>query len=291
MLRILTVSTLLTIALSHVFGGTDKSEIENQLRENGFSAEAIVKLLQEDEEDLEELINEMEEEVDVPWNEAKGYDECEEFMWWKKKDGSSKQGYKSWADKKKSKKPKPLDQICSKIECAPYEKLDIFGCGFEARKILGAKWVVTTVDTSDISEGYQSAFWRLFKYINGANADQVRIDMTVPVIGKWWYDDNRNVTGGQVAFYIPAVHQDAPPAPTDDAVYVEQWDEVIVYDRAFGGNPPELAYYKKQLGYLLQALGNVGITTFPGMTITAGFTRPGWGRQRNEVMFVDAGSM
>jgi len=51
MLRLLTVSTLLTIALSLVetefdFGGTDKNDIENQLRENGFSAEAIGKLLQ-----------------------------------------------------------------------------------------------------------------------------------------------------------------------------------------------------------------------------------------------------
>ena len=287
-------------------------------------------------------MEEMEEEEYVPWDVAKGYDECEEFMYWRTKSGKKDWKEEDWTDRRKEyeidneikdddtvdqykydgsndspkngergsyhgrhgsnrskggkrkncgAKPKPLDQICAEIECAPAEKLDISGCGFEARRVFAAKWVVTPIDTSDMRRGYQDAFWRLFKYINGANEDGVRIDMTVPVINKWWYDDSAEVTGGQMAFYIPSVHQDAPPAPTNSEVTVEQWDEAVVYDRAFGGNRRDADYYKKQFVYLWQALAKVGINPFPGMSITAGYTRPGWGRQRNEVMYVDDGSM
>jgi hypothetical protein len=42
-----------------------------------------------------------EEEEYIPWEEAKGYDECEEFMWWRKKYGKKDWKEEDWADKRK----------------------------------------------------------------------------------------------------------------------------------------------------------------------------------------------
>jgi len=349
MLRLLAVCGLLTIALSMVesefdFGGDDESVYESLLREQGFSDEDIEAFLQDDRDSKEDLNDDDDEEY-VSWEEAKGYDECEEFMWWRKKYGTGKED--DWADKKKQwhensvqdddvkegdvvdeykydgsdrrghykhrprrhhkhhgkggyhgkkkgkgcPKPKPLHAICAEYECPPFEKLNTSGCGFEARKVLSANWVVTPIDVSDMRRGYKEAFWRLFKYINGANDQEARIDMTVPVINRWFLDDDYQVAGAQMAFYISSDFQDDPPTPTDSLVTVDRWEDAITYDRAFGGDRDDPEYYKKQFIYLWKALKKEGITAFPKMSITAGYTRPGWGRQRKEVMLVDNDSM
>lgn len=328
------------------FGGNDESAIESVLRKQGFSENDIQLILQDDQEDRE-VMEEEEEEEYISWEEAKGYDECEEFMYWRRKKHPGKKDWKEedWADKKKEwmdneigdeevkegerndqykyggnsqqrqgyhgksgyhgrygkhgadgkkkgnckGKPKPLREICAKYECPPIQKLNVSGCGFEARKVFGAKWVVTPIDTTDMRSGYQAAFWRLFKYISGANDQGIKIDMTVPVINKWFLDEKYQVEGGQMAFYIPSEHQAAPPNATDELVTVESWEDAIVYDRAFGGSRKDPEYYKKQFMMLWTAIKKAGISAYPRVSITAGYTRPGWGRQRNEVMLLDAG--
>jgi len=356
MLRLLAVCALLTIALSMLevdsdSGGDDESALESHLREQGFSEEVIDLMVQAKINSREEIDNDDEEEEDnFSWEEAKGYDECEEFMWWKRKDWGKKDWKdedladkkEEWADnvvddddvkdddyevdqykfdtgdrrrhhgqhrshghhkhhskhghdgKKKSKgcpKPKPLSEICGERECPPIERLNISGCGFEARRVLSANWTVTFIDTSDIRRGRKEAFWRLFKYIQGANDRGAKIAMTVPVINKWFLDDNYQVEGAQMAFYIPSAFQANPPTPTDDQVTVETWGDAITYDRAFGGDRDEREYYKKEFMMLWKALKKEKITPYPKMSITAGYTRPGWGRQRKEVMLVDSESM
>jgi len=345
MLRILAVLGLFTLTLSmsfdhdYDFGGNDESAVETLLRKQGFSDDDVSLILQEDRETREDMETEEEEEY-IPWEEAKGYDECEEFMWWRKKYGKKDWKEEDWADKRKEwldnevddnevkegdtndqykfdgtyqrgkqgyhgkhgshgkrkgkgncpGKPKPLDQICKEYECPPAKKLNISGCGFEARKVFGAHWVVTPIDTSDMRSGYQAAFWRLFKYISGYNDQSQKMDMTVPVLNKWFLDEKYQVEGAQMAFYIPAEFQAAPPNATDTLVTVEKWEDAIVYDRAFGGDRSDPEYYKKQFMYLWRALKKEGLTAYPRMSITAGYTRPGWGRQRREVMLLDNGS-
>ena len=189
-------------------------------------------------------------------------------------------------------KPKPLREICAKYECPPMEKVDVSGCGFEARKVLSANWTVTSLDiTSDMRSGRKDAFWRLFKYISGANDQGAKIAMTVPVITKWYMDDDYEVVGAEMAFYIPSAFQANPPAPTDDQVRVENWGDAITYDRAYGGNSKNPEIYKKEFKKLYAALAKEGITPYTKMSITAGYTRPGWGRQRREMMLVDNSSM
>ncbi|XP_063693049.1 uncharacterized protein LOC134824952 [Bolinopsis microptera] len=206
----------------------------------------------------------------------------------------SKSGYHGKSGKKRGNcksKPKPLDQICAEIECPVIEKLNISGCGFEARKVLSANWIVTPFDTSDMRTGYQNAFWRLFKYISGANEQGAKIAMTAPVITQWILDEEYELEGAVMAFYIPSAFQANPPAPTDPLVHVAMWTDAIIYDRAFGGTHDDPEYYKRQFTSLWRALAKENITPYTKMSVTAGYTRPGWGRQRMEVMFVDAGSM
>jgi len=323
MLRLLAVCILLTVALSKAVDSD--FDWKNILKEQGFSEEDIEGFAQDEREAKVELEQEeAEEEDDITWDEAKGYGECEEFMWWKK-GGKEEWKEDDWADKKKEwaannemddeedkdndyevdqykfggnkkkgkscPKPKSLAEACKDNECPPFEKVDVSGCGFEARKILSANWVVTNLDVSDMKKGDHSAFWRLFKYISGANDQGAKIAMTVPVITKWYMDDDYEVLGAEMAFYIPSAFQANPPAPTDDQVRVENWDDAITYDRAFGGDREDEEIYVKQFKMLYKALAKEGITPYSQMSITAGYTRPGWGRQRKEVMLVDAGSM
>ena len=188
-------------------------------------------------------------------------------------------------------KPLPLSRVCARHECPKFERLNISGCGFEARKVLSANWTVTPIDTTNITLGYRKAFFRLFKYIRGGNDQEVKIAMTAPVINKWFLDDNYQVVGGEMAFFIPSAFQVNPPIPTGDEVKVDIWDDALTYDRAFGGrrNDPEL--YTKEFTTLFKALAKEEIAPFTKMVITAGYTRPGWGRQRNEVIYVDSNSM
>jgi len=360
MLRLLAVCGLLTIALSMFeaefdFGGNNASDYEILLRQQGFPEDDIELFLQEDRDDREKIEDSEEGAEYVSWQEAKGYDDCEEFMWWRKKygkteskEGDSEDKKKEWTGnardeddrkdddyevdqykpdsgdrrghhghhrhqrshghhkhhghhskhgyhgKKKSKgcsKPKPLSEICAEYECPSIERLNISGCGFEARRVLSAHWVVTLIDTSDMRKGYHEAFWRLFKYIQGANDQSARMTMAVPVINKWLLDDNYQIEGGQMAFYIPSTFQGHPPTPTNYLVNLEKWGDAVIYDRAFGGDRDDPEYYKKQFMALGKALAKVDIKPYPKMSITAGYTRPGRGRQRKEVMLLDDKSM
>ena len=154
-----------------------------------------------------------------------------------------------------------------------------------------AKWVVTTIDLTDIKKGYKDALNRLFTYINGANNQGDKMNLTVPFIKKWFLNDKYQVESAQMAIYISSKFQANPPTPTDDLLTVETWADAITYDRAFGADRYDPGYYGKQFKYLWKALAKEDIKPHPKMAITAGYTNPGHGRQRTEVMLVDNSSM
>ena len=110
--------------------------------------------------------------------------------------------------------------------------------------------------------------------------------MAVPVIKKWYLDENNDIISATMSFYVPSPYQKDPPASLDKEVTLEQWDDLKIYSRAYGGKrqDPE---YKEQFDYLRKALAKKNIKTYPGMMMTAGYTSPRYGTQRREVMLID----
>ena len=172
------------------------------------------------------------------------------------------------------------------------EDLNVAGCGFQARKMYGANWAVTTVNTDDGDDGYVEAYWRIFKYINKANSQGVRLAKKGFSIWSSFLNEDHEIIGGQLAFYIPNAHQANPPAPTDDQVEVERWDDVTTYNRAFGGNREhDVKHLRRQYKYLKAALKKQNITPYEYTRM--GYFHMGHGcrKYRNEVLMLKDGPM
>jgi len=183
-------------------------------------------------------------------------------------------------------KPMPLDALCAKYECPKAEEKE-GGSGYSARFVYGANWTGTDLDdVSNIEKSRRSAFMRLFRYISGANDQSAKIDMTIPVVNMWFLDENHNVTGGRMMFYLPAAHQAAPPLPTDSTVNHYQLPDMDMYYRAFGGSWVNQRTYHRQFLKLSAGLQAAGVSHNVTAILTLSYTRPGWGRQRHEVAFM-----
>jgi len=183
----------------------------------------------------------------------------------------------------------PLDVICSQYECPPFKAMNSSGCGYETRMVYGAKWVATDLDISDFKLSAQLGFWKLLKYISGHNSASQKMDMTVPVLFKWFLDEDYNMTAARMHFYLPAEFQTNPPEPSDPSVQIDDMEDALLYSRAFGGMAADDKYFK-EADRLGRALEKAGKTPYLGFTMTAEFTRPGiFQAQRHEVLFLDGG--
>ena len=187
-------------------------------------------------------------------------------------------------------KPKPFSAICGVDgECPEVEELANRHCGFGIRKLAAAKWVSTYLDESDGEEKYNRAFMRLFSYISGTGNDQgVTIPMTSPVITQTNLDENYQIVGGSMHFCIPTEFQENPPNPTNEDVEIENWDDVIVYYRAFGYKGQQVSedIWKREFGYLALAFADAGLDVVARKSITGTYTQPGVREQRHEAMLV-----
>ena len=166
------------------------------------------------------------------------------------------------------------------------------GCGFQARKMLSANWAVTPVNTLDGDNGLMDAYWRIFKYINKANNQGIRLAKNGYAIFSSFMDEDHKIISGQMAFYIPNAHQANPPAPINNLVFLERWDDVTTYDRAFGGNRgDDPKFVKKQFKFLKESLKRQNITPYPYTEMKFIYVGHGCGKQRNEVMLLEDGPM
>uniref|UniRef100_A0A3P9MSC2 Heme-binding protein 1 n=1 Tax=Poecilia reticulata TaxID=8081 RepID=A0A3P9MSC2_POERE len=120
-------------------------------------------------------------------------------------------------------------------ECLEYElvcKTD----EYEVRHLTPTRWVSTDAEAYFMGVGAAMAFRRLFQYINGANDEGLKMEMTAPVLvkvpeeTKLWEPAVYTLN-----FPLPAAYQDKPPAPTNDKVYFTAMPDMDVYVRSYGG--------------------------------------------------------
>lgn len=118
--------------------------------------------------------------------------------------------------------------------------------GYEERRYAAAKWVSTKVSGIELDAARTTGFWRLFKYIDGENEKGTKVAMTAPVATRIVPGEGPNCENHfTVSFYIPPSHQEAPYAPTNPEVYIDQWPEQTIYAQGFGGFAKEAQFVEK----------------------------------------------
>lgn len=127
----------------------------------------------------------------------------------------------------------------SRYDTAPYDMLEKDG-KFEIRSY-GSFFTAIAKETN-IAE--TKGFNQVFSYINGNNADNEKIPMTVPVM------NNLNEDHKTTEFVIPyQFTKNGPPHPTDSQVVLHKYEERLMASVTFSGtvSSGKILYYKKQL--------------------------------------------
>merc|ERR1712222_217399 len=114
------------------------------------------------------------------------------------------------------------EQERSGYECAPYTVLET-AADYQVRRYPSAKWATVTMTRSQQTPN--KSFMKLFGYISGANEDEAKISMTVPVATKVTAEEEENEEGGplmkeEMGFYVPTSHQESPPKPKGEVTIV-----------------------------------------------------------------------
>ncbi|KAK1153986.1 heme-binding protein 2 isoform X2 [Acipenser oxyrinchus oxyrinchus] len=120
-------------------------------------------------------------------------------------------------------------------ECSAYDVI-CKNADYEVRHYNASKWVSTSVQSYFMEMAAYDGFRKLFKYITGANAGGVHIDMTSPVLIK--KSEARNMwepVTYTISFLLPAAYQDAAPAPINGDVHFLEMPEMYAYVKSFGG--------------------------------------------------------
>ncbi|XP_066267359.1 heme-binding protein 2-like [Branchiostoma lanceolatum] len=156
---------------------------------------------------------------------------------------------------------------------------------YEERLYEPAKWTSVTISGSEYSSAVSEGFRKLFQYISGANEDQAKIPMTVPVLNK--------VTPGQgssmdvtVSFFVPYADQTSPPEPSDPDVFTNTLPQMTAFVRHFSGFARDNDWVENAAA-LAKSLDNATISYHKDFYYTAGYDGPFTPTNRhNEVWFL-----
>ncbi|KAM8946402.1 heme-binding protein 2 [Pelodytes ibericus] len=146
---------------------------------------------------------------------------------------------------------------------------------YETRQYEATKWVSTAVESlKDWDSAVSTGFMRLFKYIQGSNEKEVKIEMTAPVTTFIQPGAGPACESSiTVSFYIPSEHQNEPPKPTDANIFIEERPKTTVYVRCFGGFTSE-AKNREQLLQLSESLKRDEKSFEENIYYTAGYDSP-----------------
>jgi len=169
-------------------------------------------------------------------------------------------------------------------EGAPYEVKAAMG-KFEERFYPSQKWVCTQKQAKEGENVGDSMFMKLFRYISRQNVGRVAIKMTVPVSTQISKGQGVKTWKHRMCFYLGKEHQDNPPQPTDDQVFIEDREGMTILTRKLPGYMNEDTW-KIEAGDLQAILNAAGESFDPDTRWNVGYDSPYkfWDR-RNEVWF------
>ncbi|XP_062324134.1 heme-binding protein 2 [Osmerus eperlanus] len=111
------------------------------------------------------------------------------------------------------------------------------GQDYEVRTYHATNWVSTTIEGMQQGEAMSTGFKRLFRFIQGSNEKNLKVEMTAPV--SCLVNPGAGPaceTSFTVSFFIPEEHQADPPRPTDlENIFVENRKQFTAYVRTYGG--------------------------------------------------------
>lgn len=134
-------------------------------------------------------------------------------------------------------RPKTSDapSFCHGLECPGYGILGYLN-STEIRRYDASTWVSTNISDVSYDKALNVMFWRLFKYISGANKDGVKIEMTAPVKVRLIPSQGPFCESKFVmSFFVSNSFQGKPPAPTSEDVYIDHVPETTYFVTSFGG--------------------------------------------------------
>ena len=144
--------------------------------------------------------------------------------------------------------------FCHGLDCPRYSVVD--SCdAYETREYEEGVWATTSIEAYNYAMAVSIGFRRLFKYIDGANEDDVKIPMTAPVLA--------DVTPScgpfckqtfNVSFFVPFHMQESPPTPRDKDIEVTCSPAFTAYVASAGGYKLDEFSLSKMAGELADAL-------------------------------------
>ncbi|KAM3931929.1 heme-binding protein 2-like [Leptodactylus fuscus] len=163
-----------------------------------------------------------------------------------------------------------LPSFCRTRDCPRYQLVKQYD-NFELRQYEETRWVTTPVNQDIIGIGMAKSFWRLFYYINGTNAEEQTMNMTVPVVMHMPLKE-QSAEKFTMSFFVP--HElENPPKPSDPAVYLETLPASSVYVKSFGGYAIH-ATFVKQAKALAEELRSLGLEFDDTYFVRVGYNAP-----------------
>lgn len=132
----------------------------------------------------------------------------------------------------------PAPWFCHGIECPPFKTVTTEPGAYEVRAYGRTVWASTVVEAYSLATAQAAGFRRLFAYISGANAGNVTLAMTAPVLTAIAHPPPAGpfcAANFTISFYVPSSAAASPPRPADPAVFISVLPAGTVYVAARGG--------------------------------------------------------
>ncbi|XP_044130419.1 heme-binding protein 2-like [Bufo gargarizans] len=163
-----------------------------------------------------------------------------------------------------------LPPFCHNYDCPKYWLVKQYA-DFELRRYEETQWVTTSLKQDAFNIGMVTSFSRLFRYINGKNAEGLKMNMTVPVMV--YMPLKQPLAGSATMSFFVSHEVKKPPTPTDPEVYLDTYPAVSLYVKTFGGYA-STAMYVEQAKALAQNLAALGLQFDYTYFVRAGYYSP-----------------